>query len=317
MSRFLLIKSWGYSIWEDVDHVVGQLLVAELTNRIPVVHWGMDSLYSESISSNSFELFFEPISNYTVKDVILPNHTYFPPVWTYENVLVEDADKLKWKNRDLNSMMNSDANVLVSDVYYHVSSIIPWIKEGHPAYGKTPHQVYRYLFDKYIKFNPEIIKEAKQFIHTHPDFRDEKPILGVHIRSNALVNEIGQIYNLNNNYHPVIWNFMHSYQCRHIFLMTDSKKYVTEFGKLYGKYDKLIPSDSKKTFLKGRVHPNRSNYPNKRHKGIELEIDTREIIKDTYLALQCDYFIGNGYSSLSNTVLRMKDWSESNIKLLY
>ncbi len=37
--RFLLIKSWGCGFWSDVDHVMGQLLVAEITNRIPVIYW--------------------------------------------------------------------------------------------------------------------------------------------------------------------------------------------------------------------------------------------------------------------------------------
>ena len=50
---------------------------------------------------------------------------------------------------------------------------------------------------------------------------------------------------------------------------------------------------------------------------MELIKDTIEVIKDTYLAAQCDFFIGNGYSSLSNTVMRLKDWPETNIKLLY
>lgn len=315
--RFHLIKSWGYSIWAEIDHIVSQLLVAELTGRIPVVHWGMDSLYSKSLTTNSFEIFFEPISKYTSSDVVKPSFSYFPSTWNSHNVLAEDPDKLKWKNRELSKMMESQADVTVSDVYYHVSSIIPWIKKDHHVYGKTPHQVYRYLFDKYIQFQPDVIKKAQQFIQSHSHFRDEKPILGVHIRANAIVNEIGQVYNLNHYYHPNIWNFMHNFQCRHLFLITDSHQLAKEFKKLYGIYDTLILSDSKKSFFKGRVHPNRSNYPNQRHKDMELVQDTYDILKDTYLALQCDYFIGNGYSSLSNTVLRMKDWPETNIKLLY
>ncbi|MGB8078567.1 MAG: hypothetical protein WCF09_11900, partial [Gallionella sp.] len=35
--RFLLIKAWGYGFWSDVSHVLGQLLLAEITGRTPVV----------------------------------------------------------------------------------------------------------------------------------------------------------------------------------------------------------------------------------------------------------------------------------------
>src|SRR5215469_16394010 len=36
----LLIKAWGAGFWSDVSHVFGGLLLAEVTGRKPVVHWG-------------------------------------------------------------------------------------------------------------------------------------------------------------------------------------------------------------------------------------------------------------------------------------
>lgn len=315
--RFLLIKSWGYSLWADVEHVMGQLLAAELTDRIPVVHWGMDSMYSESMNTNSFELFFEPVSPYTINDVIHPDYTYYPPIWNFANVMMGDPDKLRWKHRDIESMMASDANIVVSDVHYHINSLLPWIKEGHHMYGMTPYQIYRYLYDTYLTVKPEINDKVQQFINRNPIFRDEKPIVGVHVRGNALVNEINQLYSLNNYYHPNIWQFFTRYGARHLLLITDSEKIEKEYMKQYYFNDVIIVSDSKKRLFKGPIRLCNTDYPNKRRKGIELVKDTFEILKDTYLALQCDFFIGNGYSSLSNAVLRLKDWPDTNIKLLY
>jgi len=34
--QFLVIKAWGYGFWSDVSHVLGCLLLAEITGRIPV-----------------------------------------------------------------------------------------------------------------------------------------------------------------------------------------------------------------------------------------------------------------------------------------
>jgi len=315
--RFLLIKSWGYSLWADIEHIMGQLLVSELTGRVPIVYWGMESMYSESLNTNSFELFFEPVSPYTVNDAVHPGFSYYPPVWNFNNVMLEDPDKLKWKDRDLKGMMASDADVIVSDVYYHINVIIPYIMPGNPLYGKTAHQLYRYLYDKYLKIKPEIKLAIQKFINTNPSYRDEKPIVGVHVRGNALVNEGNQLYSNNDFYHPNIWQYFHKYNARHVLLITDSKRIVKEYQRQYGANDVLILSDSKKRSFLGPVRQCNTNYPYKRLKGVELIKDTIEIIKDTYLVLQCDFFIGNGYSSLSNAVLRLKDWPDTNIKLLY
>jgi len=307
----------GKSIWADVDHVICQILAAELTNRIPVVYWGMESLYSESIATNAYEFFFEPVSGFTVHDIIRPGYSFYPPTWNSENILAEDSDRFKMEYRDLKSLMKSDANIVVSDIYYPLSSILLWANRSHWSFGKTPYQVYRYLFDKYLKPKAEVKREIKKYINTNPDFRDEKPILGVHCRSNAIVNEVAQLYDLNELYKPYIWQYIVRYNIRHIFLITDSAKILKEYKKLYGVNGMLLYTDSKKRPLKERIPTYLQEYPNKRHKGVELIKDTIEVIKDTYLASQCDFFIGNGYSNLSNTVMRLKDWPETNIKLLY
>lgn len=315
--RFLLIKSLGTSIWADVDHVICQIFAAELTNRIPVIYWGMESQYSESINTNAYELFFEPINKYTVHDLTRKDYTFFPLVWRFENLLAEDSERLKLENRDLNSLMRNNANVVVSDVYYPMRAFLPFIRKDHWAFGKTPYQIYRILFDKYLKLKPEINKEIQKFINTNPDFRDERPVIGVHVRGNAIVNEVAQIYDLNELYKPNIWQFIVKYNARHLLLITDSDKIFRQYKKLYGNNDMLIYTDSKKVPFKERIATCLLDYPNKRHKGVEIVKDTIEIIKDTYLASKCDFFLGNGYSNLSNTVMRLKDWPESNIKLLY
>jgi len=317
INRFLLIKALGNSFWADVDHVICQIFAAELTNRIPVAYWGMESLYSESINTNSYELFFEPVSKYTVHDIVRKEYTFYPTVWKFENLLAEDSDRFKMENRDLKSLMKSDADVVVSDIYYPLRAMLPWVKQGHWAYGKTPHQIYRQLFDTYLKLKPEIMKEINKFINVNPNFRDERPIIGVHIKGSALVNEVAQLYDLNEFYKPNIWQFIVKYNARHLFVITDSNKLFRHYKRLYGINDMLIYTDSKKAPFKERITTCLLDYPNKRHKGVEIVKDTFEIIKDTYLAAQCDFFIGNGYSNLSNTVMRLRDWPETNIKLLY
>ena len=316
-NRFLLIKALGKSIWTDVDHVICQIFAAELTDRIPIVYWGMESNYSVALDTNSYELFFEPISQYSIHDITRREYTFYPPTWKYENLLAEDTDRFKMENRDLSSLMRSDANVVVSDVYYPLRALIPWVRKSHWAYGKTPYQIYRQLFDKYLKLQPSIKKEIQKYINTNPNFRDERPIIGVHVRGNSIANEVAQIYDLNEFYKPNVWQFVVKYNVRHILVITDSAKILKQYKKLYDRQGMMLFTDSKKVPFKERIATCLLDYPNKRHKGVELVKDTIEIIKDTYVAAQCDFFIGNGYSSLSNTVMRLRDWPETNIKLLY
>ncbi|MFH1020476.1 MAG: hypothetical protein V1782_07685, partial [Pseudomonadota bacterium] len=50
--KFLLIKAWGFGFWSDVSQILGQLLLAELTNRTPIIHWGSNSLFTDDATKN-------------------------------------------------------------------------------------------------------------------------------------------------------------------------------------------------------------------------------------------------------------------------
>ncbi len=305
--RFLLIKSWGCGFWSDVDHVMGQLLVAELTNRIPVIYWGTNSLYAESFKSNAFDLYFEPVSPYSIYDVIKPHYTYYPKIWRYDNVMVEDLDKITWMYRNLGELMANDANVVVSDVHYFVRPIINYITKDHWAYGMTAQQIYRGLFDKYIKLKPDIELEIQEFYNSN--LKDYNPTLGVHIRGGDKIREVENLSKFNKRYYTAIDNYMNSYDIKKILLLTDCEDILRNFEKKYG--SKLVFTDCRRGAIYATDNaPHLQDYTHKRRKGIE-------IIKDTFLASKCDFFIGNGYSNVSYTVKRLRDWSEDNIILFF
>lgn len=305
--RFLLIKSWGCGFWSDVDHVMGQLLVAEITNRIPIVYWGTNSLYGESFKTNAFELYFEPVASYTVHDIVRPEFTYYPPIWNFSNVMIEDLDKVAWAHRNLGEMINSDANVIVSDVHYFIRPIINFIPSEHWAYGMNAHQIYRCLFDKYLRLKPDILQEIDEFYVK--EMKDGRPLLGVHMRGGDKVREVENLSHLNKQYHMKIKEFISRHRIEKLLLLTDCKEMVDDFLERYG--SKVAYTDCRRGLLNATGDaPHLQDYTIKRRKGIE-------IIKDTYLAARCDFFIGNGYSNVSYTVKRLKDWPEENMVLFY
>lgn len=302
--RFLLIKQWGFGFWSDMDDVQSKLLLAEITNRRPIVFWGKDSLYSVDESCNSFEQYFLPISDCPIGDVVNDKYTYYPPIWNYSNIFQTDSNRFSWGYRDAPSFINCTANVLVSDVHSCIHGFMPWLKEDHPAYGLAEDDVYRYIYNKYIKLQPDIVDEIDEFYHAH---METGPILAVHIRAGAKLNEDPEWIKLNAQYSTEIDRYLNENSSARIFLLTDEEAILEQYKQLYGNI--LIYTDcTRKTINDGELCL--KDFPDRRRKGIE-------IIKDTYLACKCDYFIGNWSSNVSRAISRQKVWDNDKIKLLW
>jgi len=336
--RFLLIKAWSNSLWADIDHVLGQLLIAELANRIPVIFWPTHCLNNGFVQTNGFELYFEPISSYTISNIAKPEYTYYPPIWDSDSLLVEDQTKDTWMYRNIGDIISSNANVVVGDAYYSVYELIPFIKKNHSAYGSTTEQTYHYLFNKYIKVKPDIEMEIQGYYNSW--LKNNHPILAVHVRRvdqnevidarNDKQSEIkfftkkylkqqgktkksrrffgkGKIKKPNELYHLEIRKYIEKYNTKKIFLLTDSEATIKEYQELYGPM--LLFTDCKRIKADDTVSQ-MENPMIKRRRGIE-------VIKDTYIASRCDFFIGNDFSNLSHAVTHIKDWTDRSVKLLY
>lgn len=338
--RFLLIKPWSYRLWSDVEHVLGQLLIAEITNRIPVVFWPTHCLHNGFIHTNGFELYFEPVSDYSIFDLAKPEYTFYPPFWDADNLLVEDTGKDTWMYRSIGDLISSDANVVIGDVYFSISEIIPFVKKDNAAYGMTASEIYRYLYRKYIKIKRDILNEVQGYYQSW--LKDGHPLLAVHVRreEDDMIIDVrkgiadehywrrhsrkygvktekevkrkyrlgkGKLLKANTQYHAEIKKLMNKYSINKIFLLTDSIEVVDEYKEMYG--DKVMYTDCKRLSASDPAYY-LENPVVKRRRGIE-------VIKDACLAAQCDFFIGNDFSSLSRAISRIKDWPEENIKLLF
>ncbi len=343
--RFLLIKAYNYMLWADIDHVLGQLLIAELTGRIPVVYWPTHCLNNGFVQTNGFELYFEPINSYTIFNLSNPIYTYYPPIWDSDNLLVDDRAKDTWTYRNVGNILGSKANVVVGDVYYNIFELIPFIKKNHSVYGMTVEQVYRYLFNKYIRIKPDIDMEIQGYYNSW--LKDCHPVLAVHVRrvdeetifdtrdadkfDNQYWNKVyrkdgkengkpdnpdnkvyrylrkGRYKEPNKVYHKEIRKIIEKYNIKKMFLLTDCQKTVEEYIKMYGSI--VVVTDCKRLSSDQEISY-MENAMIKRRRGIE-------VIKDAFIAAKCDFFIGNDFSHLSHGITRIKEWPSKNIKLLY
>lgn len=308
--RFLLIRAWGCGFWSAMEHVSGQLLIAELANRIPVIYWGAESLYAADrpLEEDAFTMYFLPVSNYSIEDIENVFFTYFPTKWKYVNVRypvpITYLDLLNHPQETL-SFFNRTENVLVSQLHTDIHLYKHLINESHPAYGLDFHDIHRYFYQKYFKLQSSLEDEIEQFYQKH--MKDRHPILGVHVRGSDKIRERPHLHQLNASYTPEIENYMNNNPTASIFLLTDSEAILASYKNKYG--DRIINTDSIRT-LDDRfsVHYDLNQY-SKRQKGID-------VLKDTYLALKCDHFIGAIYSNVSLAIFRLKNWPEGSITLI-
>jgi len=303
--KFLLIREIGAGLWNEIHHVLTQLLAAEILQRIPVVYWGRGSLYASSDGSNAFEQFFQPISGYGVHDLAKEEYSFCPECWNSGNILNPAPMFPGGDNHAVVSLLaECGADVCVRDTYVGIERIIPLIPKKHPLHGLNCRDLFYHLIHRYIHLN----NEAQEFIDA---FYDENmkgtAFLAVHIRSSDKIVEVQHLHELNGRYALEIEKVLRANPGIRIFLMTDCIEILEEYKKRYG--DLLIHTECRRVPKNGRgVHF--QEYPDNKLKGFE-------IIRDTWLAARCDFFIGNGYSNVSAAISELKNWASDRIKLLY
>jgi len=301
--RYLLIKAWGYGFWSDIDHVLGALLVAEMTERVPIVCWGANSRYKAEGVANAFELYFEPVSQVRIEDLEGASD-FYPPKWNRENLRADDVNKWDGPHSRMAGLqlLNRPEQVVVSDFHIYVNDMVPWIRDGHPFHGLSALQVYRHLFQRHIHLKPALAKAFDTLWQTN--LADKHPALAVHIRGSDKVVEYPGLESFNQQYDGEIARFLGQLPAPHIFLMTDSQEILARYRERYA--ERLIYTQSIRSHSQAGVH----------YQGLPGEQLGMEILMDTYTAARCDYFLGCGHSNVSTTVHHLKDWMPGAYRLL-
>lgn len=301
--RLLVIKAWGYGFWSDVNHVLGQLLVAEITGRTPVVQWGANSLFSDNPRENAFNHFFEPLSAVTMNDVISRRRSFYPPKWHRDNVRQENVNKFEGPWSRCSSLFSLERNeeVVVSDFHYAVNDLAPWIPPGHPLSGLSTEELYLYLYRRYLKVQPRILERVNAFHRQH--LAGER-VLGLHVRGGDKAGEDPGLARLNALYLPELERQLREEPTARILLITDDLKILDRYRERFG--ERLVYTVSARTGNGQGVHY--QNQGSRRALG-------EEVLIDTLLAARCDRFLGNGLSNVSLAVAQMKRWAPDACRL--
>jgi len=293
--RYLLIKSWGCGFWADMVQVLGSLLLAEITGRIPLVYWGADSLFSDKSGSDAFAHYFEPVSPLSLQQLAaIPAASFFPPRWNVGNLTQSGISKWEGKGSRAGVVFffNRPETIAVSDFHIGVVNVMPWIAQSHPLHGKSLEELYRYLTQKYLRPQPDIVAAADAFFAAH---LAQGPFVAVHMRGSDKANEDPDLDKTNQAFQAALDTVDPSWP---IFLMTDDAQCLARMRGLYGR--RIVATDCQRTDTAEGVHYLPTVDPVRAGK---------EILIDSLLALRAARFIGNGRSNVSAMIAVMKDWA--------
>jgi len=305
--RYVVIKPWGHGLWSDVDHALGQLLLAEITGRIPVTDWGSASRYARPDGQDVWRSLFEPVSDVEVDDLLplaAEPGSVFPPKWAAENLKHSEINRLDgpWSRVSGLYLLARPERIVVGDFYTGIRTLSYWIPPNHKLHDKTTGELYRDLCRRYIRAIPEIAEEVGKFREQHFNGRR---VVAVHVRGTDKVLELENLPEINAATPSETERLVTELNADVVFLLTDEAAIVEAFRSRFG--DRLIHTGA--TRATGRV-------------GLHFRADlqratlAREVLVDVLLAAAADGFVGNGASNISAMVEHLKDWPTGHFVLL-
>jgi len=312
-AEFLFINSWGSGFGFELLYLLGQFLVAELSNRAPVIHWGQNCLYSEYANNddyNAFTDFFEPINSYSPADmqavVESASDNVFPEHWKTQP-LNDFVRRTKWrdpKTQLLNQItpifyLNRPERVLVSGEYLTLQMMIQWIPDDHSLFGKTTEELYRTLFHRYLKPQKHIVNIVEQFTK---ETLQGKSFKAIHLRGTDKRNEriSGDIDQINESLISELSAMGGSDQ---IFLMTDDVAILSRMKEKFA--ERLVFADA--------IRGSESNEGGIHHQHSDKRRLGEEVLIDMLIASQADHFFGCGTSYLAAMINSIRPQGKSTL----
>jgi len=301
-----IIRSWGQGFWSDVDHVIGQLAVAEMTGRTPIVLWGGNSRFGDG-GANAWESFFEPVS----RGVVAREATYFPSKWRADNLMVAENGAFSGPGSRIAFLpfLSSDARVTVSDFHAPLIAISHWIRPTSPLSGMTRPAMYPAVLKKHLRVRSELAARADETASKLGVGNAQSPVIAVHVRGSDKVIEMGDMRPVHAAYQAEVDRQLGVLgKDARVLLLTDWQPAADEYRSRYG--TRMIETGSLRTA--GTVglhfHDNRD--------GRRLGED---VLTDSLLASRCRALIGLGWSNVSlymAYLAKNSGMSDENISLL-
>lgn len=297
--RYLLIEPCGSDFWLNVQHVVLQLLVAQIEGRRPVVHWPLGPAATAAPQANAFEQFFEAVSPLNLSMLVdaAATGTVHPPGWRAHRTGAAPPVA----RREVPVPFGRSETLVVSDAYCSVSAISPWIGKSSRHFGLSEDRIHAAIMAEQLRPVPAIVQKveacARERLAGRPwvavhvpgpqGATDPAPAAGLLAHSLAFVDRIVEL-------NPRIG----------ILLLTSDAAVLSACSQRHGSRI-FCPATQRPGALDGIRPP-----------GWADRARAEAQLIDALLAARCHYLVGDQGAGLSLAASRFKDWPHGQVFLL-
>lgn len=294
--KYVVIQAFPEGMVAVIRHTIHGLLLAELTNRVPVVLWNNRFLYHNDRSvpcDNGFGRYFVGGSLGDLSPVLKCARNFAPTGWNSSNVgrddLVEYRDleeRPEFRPLTPREILSSDADVVVYTHYQHLVDLLPLLPKDNDLYGLENSLVARRMYQKYFSLGEYVSAPLARY---RREFFGAQRRLGVHCRGSDKITEYALA--TPQTYRDMVTRMTPA--AGRIFLATDSQACFDLFQRWFG--HRLAAIDCFRSGNRSGVH----------FSAPDREIAGRDFLVDAYLLAQCDGHLGNNGSHVSYLVQAM------------
>ncbi|MFY7962423.1 MAG: hypothetical protein ACOVVK_20265 [Elsteraceae bacterium] len=289
LGKFLLIPAFGAGFWADGAYVLGALLLAAVTGRTPIVHWGAASRFRgpELGQGDAFGQFFEPIAPVSLQELAAIEDRW-PSDWPLDPPPASVASK---SGCDPLTTLARRETLVIAACYAPLADIADWIPWSHPLRDLTVGELARSLLTDHFRARPAIRVAADAVIAQQ---FGGAPFVSAHVRGTDKNEEVANNDRLMDSY--LIWadRMLQRPETR-LFLATDDTRCADVFTARYGARVAMTQAVRRADGLGVHAAPGDAG----RQLGEELLIDC-------LVAAEGGHFVGNGTSGPSCAIALMR-----------
>ena len=289
--KYMLIHSWGAGFGADILFLLGQLLLAELAGRVPVIYWGQNSLYSDSKNEDVFSKIFSPVNNGHVDDLLKYQKDVYPSHWQSMTLKrFERKTKTRHPKTGIKKQitgiyyLSRQEKLVVAGENTSILMLQPWLLPNSEYKGLSVANTYRMLVVKYLSPLPWLVSKAQCF--SQDKFVGGR-YLAIHLRGSDKSQEkqSADLDDINKN----LLARLEAYpEALPIFLMTDDLRILADMQRRFG--HRLITTNVSRTDTTNTgIHHRENN---------KLDL-AHEVMFEVLVAKGAVHFFGCGFSYLA------------------
>lgn len=322
LSRRHVIRAWGFGFCSELDNVLGNLLLADIMGREPVVWWGESSIFKNAGTQDAWREFFMPIGDVDALSADLTTHglepgAVYPPKWTFAIQEPRDLPGIvsgpprnitggEWSRMGSPHFVTRAESITVGDYFIAPIEAHGWAPNGHWSRGKHIDEVYRVLVDRFVRLQPDLERLVADHAAKLNLGDPASPVVAIHVRESDKVLEDKDIANWNAQILEMAKAQAASDPRLRVLLITDSDPAVARYqAALPGR---VLAVDTLRTSDQTGVHAAeptaRAELADRKRLGVE-------VVRDIYLAARCERFMGVGTSNVAAMVPHLRNWPKN------